>query len=67
MKILWLTNIVFPEASLLMNEKPTPWGGWFVSASVALANEDNIKLSIAFPKNGLSDEQVLKGKKILGQ
>jgi hypothetical protein len=39
MNILWLTNIALPEASLLMNEKPTPFGGWFVSASAYLAPE----------------------------
>jgi len=64
MNILWLTNVALPEASLLMNEKPTPFGGWFVSASVALANEDNIKLSIAFPKKGLNDVVILNGGKI---
>lgn len=64
MNILWLTNIAIPEASLLMNEKPTPFGGWFTSASDALANKDDIKLSIAFPKKGLNDVLVLKGNKI---
>jgi len=64
MNILWLVNIAPPEASLLMNEKPTPFGGWFVSASVALANKDNIKLSIAFPKKGLNDVVILNGGKI---
>ena len=53
MNILWVTNIALPEASLLMNEKPTPFEGWFVSASARLADEDGIELSIAFPKNGL--------------
>ena len=65
MKILWLTSIVLPEASLLMNEKATPFGGWFVSASVTLADEYGIKLSIAFPKKGISDVLVLKEKKIM--
>jgi glycosyltransferase involved in cell wall biosynthesis len=64
MNILWVTNIALPEASLLMNEKPTPFGGWFVSASARLADEDSIELSIAFPKNGLRTVQILKGKKI---
>lgn len=64
MNILWLTNIALPEASLLMNEKPTPFGGWFVSASARLADEDCIELSIAFPKNGLRTVQILKGEKI---
>lgn len=64
MNILWLTNIALPEATLLMDEKPTPWGGWLLNASVTLANEDNIKLSIAFPKKGLNNVLVLKGNKI---
>ena len=65
MNILWLTNVAMPEASLLMNERPTPFGGWFAGASVALANKDNIKLSIAFPKKGLNDVVALKGEKIV--
>lgn len=64
MNILWITNIELPEAAILMKEKPTPFGGWFVSASAYLTEEDNIKLSIAFPKKGLSDVLVLKGNKI---
>ena len=64
MNILWVTNIALPETSLLMNEKPTPFGGWFVSASAHLADEDSIELSIAFPKNGLRTVQILKGEKI---
>jgi len=64
MNILWLVNIAPPEASLLMNEKPTPFGGWFTSASVVLVDEDNIKLSIAFPKKGLNDVVILNGGKI---
>ncbi len=64
MNISWFTNIALPEASLLMNEKPTPFGGWFVSASACLVDEDSIELSIAFPKNGLRTVQILKGEKI---
>ena len=64
MNILWLTSGTLPEASLLMNEKPTPFGGWFASVSTYLAEEDNIELSVAFSKNGLSDVLALKGKKI---
>lgn len=64
MNILWLTNIALPEASLLMNDKPLPFGGWFVSVSGCLADEVDINLSVAFPKNGLHDVQILKGTKI---
>lgn len=64
MKIMWLTNIALPEASLLMNEKPTPYGGWFVSMSTVLAEQNKIELLVAFPKNGLRNVLVLKGYKI---
>ena len=65
MNILWLTNIALPDASRLMNEKPSPFGGWFVSASTLLADDEKISLAIAFPKIGLNDVQVLKGDKII--
>lgn len=64
MNILWLTNIALPEASLLMNEKTLPFGGWFVSASQYLANEMRMEVSVAFPKIGLYDVHIYKGKKI---
>ena len=64
MNILWLTNQALPEASLLMNEQTTPFGGWFVSASAALAEQDGIELSIAFPKIGISNVLALKGTRI---
>jgi len=64
MKILWLTNIPLPEASMLMNEKITPFGGWLVNASFNLAEQEGIKLSIAFPKNGVNEIKILEGRKI---
>lgn len=64
MKILWVVNIPLPEASLLMNEKPSPFGGWLVNASKAIAEKENIELFIAFPKNGLSKYKKLNGKNI---
>lgn len=64
MNILWVANIPLKEASLLMNEEPSPFGGWLINASNDLSNIDDIKLSIAFPKKGISDIKVLKGNKI---
>jgi glycosyltransferase involved in cell wall biosynthesis len=64
MNVLWLTNIALPEASHLLDEKPSPFGGWFVSASTLLAEDNRINLSIAFPKIGLTDIQILKGDKV---
>ena len=55
MNILWITNVALPEASLLRNKKPIPFGGWLINASVGLVDNDETKLSIAFPKNGLDD------------
>lgn len=62
MKILWLTNIALPEASSLMKEEPSPFGGWFVSAATTLAEQEGWGLSIAFPKKGVNKVLELKGK-----
>lgn len=64
MKILWLINIATPEASELLEEPSTPFGGWLVNASKCLSNTSNIDLSIAFPKAGKSQVLRLDGKKI---
>lgn len=64
MKILWLTNIALPEASILMNEVPSPFGGWLESASKVLSKEENIELSISFPGMKLNNVKKLNGKRI---
>lgn len=64
MKILWLINIPLPEASLLMNEEPSPFGGWLINASKDLARQDGIELTIIFPKSGQKSSKKLTGKKI---
>ncbi len=64
MRILWLVNVPLPEASQLMNETPTPFGGWLLYASAQLSKVDGVQLFIAFPKIGLSDVLMLRGEKI---
>ncbi len=64
MNILWLINIPLPEASQLMGEKPSPFGGWLINASKDLANKEGVELSIAFPSNKASKFKDLKGEKI---
>lgn len=64
MNILWIVNIQLPEASLMMNEKPNPFGGWLVNLSQILAQNEDVNLHIAFPKKGLEDIEVLKGRRI---
>src|SRR5690554_6775649 len=64
MNILWLINIPLPEASQLMGEKPSPFGGWLINASKDLANNEDVELSIAFPSNKANKFRELKGEKI---
>ena len=64
MNILWLTNVPLPEASKIMNEKPIPFGGWLVNTSMALSEEDDINLSVAFPQKGFNEVKIFKGEKI---
>lgn len=64
MRVLWLINIALPEASLLMNEKPTPYGGWLVNMSRSLSQNSDIELYIAFPKKGIRSYEKYKGEDI---
>lgn len=64
MKVLWLVNIPLPEACQLMGEKSTPFGGWLINASKYLATQDNISLSIAFPKLKNKNVMEFRGEKI---
>jgi len=64
MKILWVTNIPLPEASLLMNEKPMPFGGWLTNTSKYLSEQEDCELAVAFPKNNIENNQTLYGERI---
>ena len=65
MNVLWLVNTALPEASQLMHEKTSPFGGWFASASLRLAEREGIRLSISFPHNGLKkDVRLLRGTNV---
>jgi len=62
--ILWFANVALPEASNLMAERPSPYGGWMIGAANMLAKEQDVHLSIAFPHRGEKDYQKYKGLKI---
>lgn len=64
MNILWLTNIPLPEASQLIEEQPSPFGGWLINAANLISSEDNIKLSVAFPSKKSLKWMKLEGDKI---
>lgn len=64
MRILWLINIPLPEASQLMGDKPSPFGGWLINASRDLSNQEGIELFITFPSNKVNKFEELIGEKI---
>lgn len=64
MNILWLVNIPLPEASELLNEPSTPLGGWLINASSDMADQENVKLSLAFPYKKALQVEKLEGEKI---
>lgn len=63
-KVLWLVNIPLPEVCHLMGEQSSPFGGWLINASKYLAAQDNIVLSIAFPRLKIKDVMEYNGEKI---
>ncbi|HOI46555.1 MAG TPA: glycosyltransferase family 4 protein [Bacilli bacterium] len=64
MNVLWITNTILPEASILINQPINPFGGWLVSSSIDLARNESMKLTIAFPLPNLTKIKVIKGETI---
>ena len=64
MRILWITNIVFPEARQLLSghNSFTASGGWMLGAAKALLEHNDIELSIATPSSLVSDLKELYGR-----
>ena len=58
MKVLWITNILFPEAISLITKQPaiSRSGGWMIGAAKALVeNKNNMNLSVATITNLVDD------------
>lgn len=66
MKILWITNIVFPEAQslLLGNGALKSSGGWLLGAAEALINMPDVKLVVASLSQQVKSLTRLEGEKI---
>lgn len=64
MNILWLVNLALPEASHLMGEKSSPFGGWLIISSKKIASIGDVELSIAFPSRKAGKYSCLRGEKI---
>lgn len=66
MKVLWISNIVFPEAQALLtgNSNFASSGGWMLGAADALLKQDNTELSVAAPSKMVTQVTELKGERI---
>lgn len=66
MKILWITQIMLPEASFLLNgvKELKSTGGWIVGAAESLVRNRELKLSIAIPTVKVNELKCLEGEYI---
>ena len=66
MKILWITNILFPEAMQLLtgSGELKASGGWMLGAAQALLEKENVNLYVASVSSKVSDLVKLGGKRI---
>lgn len=66
MNILWITNILFPEASskLTGQKELKATGGWLLGAAKMLEQIDGINLSVAAVSPLVNKLEIVKGEKI---
>ena len=66
MKILWITNILFPEVNALISEERQlkSSGGWMISLAKEITKLPDIKLSVATVSNKVKSFNISKGKYI---
>lgn len=67
MKVLWITNILLPEATALLtgNKEQKGSGGWLVSSASALVESGEVDLCVASVSARVDDLTILKGKDIV--
>lgn len=72
MKILWVTNTIFPDLAISIGQKPPVVGGWMYGLAKDLSKTSGIDLFVATSKNVTENKEVeisnityflLKGKK----
>lgn len=66
MKVLWITNILFPEAISLITKRPSnPYGGgWMLGSANSLTNNKNVELYVATVSGCVSRLTYVEGEKI---
>lgn len=67
MKVLWITNILFPEAAaqLTGNKELKSSGGWMLGAAKGLLEQGNIDLYVATVSSQVNTLTKLQGKSII--
>lgn len=67
MNILWITNILLPEAVSLLNGENVlrGSGGWMIGAANELLKRNNINLYVASPTKLVSELKVLEGERVM--
>ena len=67
MKILWICNILFPEAEGLISGETSlrSSGGWMLGASAALTQVEGVTLYVAAVSDKVSQLTKVKGKSII--
>lgn len=67
MRILWIVNLVFPEALTLLHNKKNECqasGGWLVASSSAIAHNNFVNLFVVAASNEVQEYTTLCGKSI---
>ena len=66
MRVLWFSNILFPEASALLTGEGLlrSSGGWMVAAATELVKLPNLELGVAMASSRVSTLTTLRGEKI---
>lgn len=68
MNILWISNVLFPEADNLLNGNKSglkTTGGWMIGAAEALINQPNVHLYVASISRRVRKLTCLQGEKII--
>lgn len=54
-KILWISNLIFPEIAKKLGIPINPAGGWMLRSSELLSQESDINLTVAAPFSGINE------------
>lgn len=67
MNVLWITNILFPEADAILNgnNELRASGGWMLGLANALQQVENIKLYVASVSNKVKELTIIRGTQIV--